>query len=476
MSHSLKAHLDQIIYLNSTKNLLSWDQETLMPEIATSFRAEQSALIESLLQDKILDGKIQSYLNVSPLNPQEKRHQELLKDLVEKYSLPKDLVERLNRHSVVATESWRKAREKKDFSLFQADLKEMIHLNQQVADHLKKGRTRYDTLLSFYDKDLTYDQIQNLFEPLEKELKNILKQKTYPRNSPLALPASIDQQKKICGFIVEKIVPNALLQESTHPFCNMISPGDIRMTTRYNSKDLFEALYSTLHELGHALYESQLPHEQLYPLNQALSLTVHESQSKLFEACIGGSTDFLDLLYKLFQNNLPQIPFSFEEMVKSRHAILPNPIRIESDEFTYPIHIIFRTKIEKELIEGQLQVEDLPKVFREYQKDLLGLDIKDDAQGCLQDIHWASGYFGYFPTYLTGCMYAADQYACLRNEIPLKDCLQKGELEPLRDWLKKNIHIHGSLLNLQDLLQKSTKKPLSAERYFSYLKERFLNG
>jgi len=476
MSHSLKAHLDQINYLESTKKLLSWDQETLMPKMATSFRAEQSAFIESLLQDRILDDKVKNYLNVLPSNSQEKRHQQLLKDLVEKNSLPKDLVERLAKHSVIATESWREAREKKDFSLLQADLKEMIHLNQQVADHLKKGRTRYDALLSLYDRDLTYAEIQKLFDPLEKELKNILKENTYPKNTPLPLPASIDQQKKICNFLVEKIVPSALLQESTHPFCDMICPGDIRLTTRYNSKDLFEALYSTLHELGHALYDSQLPHEQLYPLNQSLSLTVHESQSKLFETCIGGSRDFLHLLYKVFQNNLPQIPFSFEEMVKSRHAILPQPIRIESDEFTYPLHIIFRTKIEKELIEGQLQVEDLPKVFREYQKDLLGLDVPDDAQGCLQDIHWASGSFGYFPTYLTGCMYAADQYACLKNEIPLADCLQKGELEPLRNWLKKAIHGYGSLLNLQDLLQKSTKKPLSAERYVSYLKERFLNG
>ncbi|MBM3195806.1 MAG: carboxypeptidase M32 [Chlamydiae bacterium] len=476
MSHSLKTHLNEITYLKSIKSLLSWDQETLMPKSATPFRAEQSALIESLIQDRILDEKIRSYLMSTPSNPTEKRHQELLFDEVEKNSLPKDLVERLAKHTVLSIESWKKARDKKDFSLFQSDLKEMIRLNQEVADHLKKGKSRYDTLLSFYDKDLTFKEIEELFDPIEKELTKILKEKKTPQISPIPLPASIEEQKKICGSIVDLIAPKTYLAESTHPFCDMIAPTDIRLTTRYNPQDLFEALFSTLHELGHALYDLQLPHEKLYPLNQALSLTVHESQSKLFETCIGGSKDFLTLLFKKCQNTLKDMPFTLDEMIRSRHAVSPNPIRIESDEFTYPLHIIFRTKIEKELIEGELQVEDLPKVFRDYQRKLLDLNVEDDAQGCLQDIHWASGSFGYFPTYLTGCMYAADQYECLKKEIPLQDCLLKGDLKPLRDWLKRAVHTHGSLYNLPNLLKQSTKKPLSSKRYLDYLKERFLDS
>lgn len=476
MSHSIKTHLDEIVYLKSIKSLLSWDQETIMPESAAPFRGEQTALIESLIQDRILDQKIKSFLTASPSSPTDKRQQELLRDEVEKNSLPKDLVQSLAKHSVIAVESWRKAREKKDFSLFQADLKEMIRLNQQIADHLRKGKSRYDTLLSFYDRDLTYAQIEELFDPIEKELTKILKEKTYPQITQVFLPASLEEQKKIGDFIVHLLAPKAFLAGSTHPFCEKISPTDIRLTTRYNPHDLFEAVFSTLHELGHALYDTQLPHEAPYPLNQPLSLTVHESQSKLFETCLGGSKEFLTLLFQKCQGILKVMPLSLEQVIHSRKTISTNPIRIESDEFTYPLHIIFRTKLEKELIEGELSVEDLPKKFRDYQKNLLGIDVKDDAQGCLQDIHWASGSFGYFPTYLTGCMYAADLFESLKNEVSLESIFSKEDVQPLRDWLKKAVHKHGSLYNLPDLIQQSTKKQLNSARYLAYLKDRFLQS
>jgi carboxypeptidase Taq len=474
MPHSLEAHLNQIVYLKSIKSLLSWDQETLMPLESSPFRSEQSALIESLIQDRILDAKIGDFLQRTPKNPLEKRQQILLIDDRQKHSLPKELLEELAKHSVVSVTSWRIAREKKDFSLFKSDLKKMVKLNQTVADHLKKGGSRYDALLSFYDRDLSYKEIEELFNPLEKQIHTVLKEKKFPQHSPIFLKATVEEQKKICEEIVQEIAPGSLLASSTHPFCDMLGPQDVRLTTRYNPDDLFEALFSTMHELGHALYDQQLPHNLSYPLNQALSLTVHESQSKLFETCLGGSKEFLSHIMKKCVTHLKHMPITLEEMIRSRHSIVPNPIRIDSDEFTYPLHIIFRTKIEKQLIEDELSVDDLPEVFKNYQQDLLGIKVKDDAEGCLQDIHWAAGYFGYFPTYLTGCMYAADQYNCLKKGLPLSSLLENGEIEPIRNWLKESIHGHGSCLSLKELLMQSTKQPLSSDRYFTYLKERFL--
>lgn len=475
MSHSLKTHLDEIVYLKSIKSLLSWDQETQMPSQGAAFRAEECALVESLIQDRILDPKIANFLSQTGLDAESKRHQFLLRDDVEKHSLPKDLVERIAKHSVSSVESWRMARQEKDFSLFENDLQVMIRLNQEVADILKKDQTRYDALLSFYDRDLTYANIEKLFAPLEKKLTYIIQEKKYPKRIPKPVPASIEAQKKICELVAKRIAPGSLLKESTHPFCDMLGPNDIRLTTRYNPMDLFEALFSTLHELGHALYDQQLPHEKPYPLNQALSLTVHESQSKLFETCIGGSCEFLEYLHHLMQEHIPGFNLPLKEMILSRHAISPNPIRIDSDEFTYPLHIIFRTKIERDLIEGNLQVKDLPHVFREYQKNLLGLEVDNDAEGCLQDIHWAAGYFGYFPTYLTGCMFAADQYATMKEHFDLTSGLTHGEIDPVSQWLKQHIHRYGSTLGFNDLLNASTKKELSSSRYFNYLESRFLN-
>ena len=446
-----------------------------MPMEGAPFRADQCALIECLIQDRILDPKIVDFIQQTSQDPETRRQQVLLKDDFEKHSLPKDLVERIAKHSVASVESWRVAREEKDFSMFQKDLKIMVKLNQEVADILKKGKSRYDALLSFYDRDLTYQAIDLLFNPLEKKLTEIIKEKKYPKRKSIPIPAPIEAQKKICEKVVQLIAPGSLLKESTHPFCDMLGPKDVRLTTRYNPQDLFEALYSTLHELGHALYDQQLPHQKPYPLNQALSLTVHESQSKLFETCIGGSTEFLEFLHPLFKEHIPEFKLSLKELIDSRHAISPNPIRIDSDEFTYPLHIIFRTKIERDLIEGNIEVSDLPEVFRGYQKNLLGLDVTNDSEGCLQDIHWAAGYFGYFPTYLTGCMFAADQYARMNEGIHISSNLQRGDVEAVRKWLKDHIHGYGSSLPLQELLRASTKKELSSERYFAYLQTRFLS-
>lgn len=474
MSHSLKTHLDEIVYLKSIKSLLSWDQETQMPMEGASFRADQCALIECLIQERILDPKIVDFIQQTVHNSETRRQQVLLKDDFEKHSLPKDLVERIAKHSVASVESWRVARQEKDFSMFQKDLKIMVELNQEVADILKKGNSRYDALLSFYDRDLVYQTIESLFSPLEKKLTEVIREKKYPKRKPIPIPAPIEVQKKICERVVQLIAPGSLLKESTHPFCDMLGPKDVRLTTRYNPQDLFEALYSTLHELGHALYDQQLPHEKPYPLNQALSLTVHESQSKLFETCIGGSTEFLEYLHTLFKEHIPHFNLSLKELVDSRHAIAPNPIRIDSDEFTYPLHIIFRTKIERDLIEGNLSVSDLPEVFRGYQKNLLNLDVTNDSEGCMQDIHWAAGYFGYFPTYLTGCMFAADQNAKMNEGFHLSSNLRHGDIGAVRKWLKDHIHNHGSSLSLNELLHASTKKELSSERYFAYLQSRFL--
>ncbi|MFZ4773205.1 MAG: carboxypeptidase M32 [Chlamydiia bacterium] len=474
MPHTLKNHLNEIVYLKSISSLLSWDQETLMPAEGAPFRADQSAFVQGLVQEKILSPIIKNFLESEPKDGAEKRQQALLQNEVNEFSIPKDLVEAIAKQAVISVDSWRKAREENNFSLFKNDLKKMIELQQQLADQLRGNRSRYDALLAFYDRDLTFAAIEKLFSPIEKELKELIHRKKFPHRKAHPFPVPLDIQKKLCEEIAQLIAPKSLLAVSTHPFCSSLGPNDVRLSTRYKAEDLADALFSTLHELGHALYDQQLPHEAPYPLNQALSLTVHESQSKLFETCISGSNEFLTFLYSRLKALMPTLHLSLEEFIESRLAVRPHPIRIESDECTYPLHIIFRTKIEHDLIEGDLSVDDLPHTFRQYQKELLGLDVTKDSDGCLQDIHWAGGYFGYFPTYLTGCMYASDQYATMQGLFDMPKHLSKGDLEPIRNWLKTHIHGLGSLYPLHELLKHSTKKELTPERYLDYLKGRFL--
>jgi carboxypeptidase Taq len=444
-----------------------------MPHQGVDFRAEQIALIEKILQQKILDPKIQQFIQTSSQDHTVIRQQVLLKDEVIKHSIPEDFSVSLARHTVQSIESWKIARQKNDFSLFRDDLKQMVVMQQRLADYIRQDKSRYDALLSFYDADLTFAQIHQIFDPLQKKLTKLVQEGNHPKRQYVPIFATIEEQKLVCQKLVEWICSQARIDASTHPFCDMLGPKDIRLTTRYNENDIQEAIYSTLHELGHALYDAQLPHTLPYPLNQALSLTVHESQSKLFETCIGGSEEFLTVLHHLLSQTLKKFDLSLEAFIESRKAITKNPIRIEADELSYPLHIIFRTKIEHDLIEGILDVDALPKTFHQYQKELLHLDVNTDKEGCLQDIHWACGSFGYFPTYLTGCMFAADQWH-LMQQLQIHSGIHSKNFESIKMWLKEHIHSKGSTLDLKKLIQHSTKLSLDDNRYFNYLQKRFL--
>jgi carboxypeptidase Taq len=275
------------------------------------------------------------------------------------------------------------------------------------------------------------------------------------------------------GFDLE----SGRIDKSTHPFTSGFHPNDVRITTRYSEKDVFYSIGSTIHESGHALYDQGLPEEHFgTPLAESISLGIHESQSRLWENNVGKSRSFWNYFYPKLQKEFPK-PFKSiptEAFYKAINAVSPSLIRTQADEVTYNLHIIIRFEIEKEMIEGSIDLAKLPEIWRFKMKKYLGIDVPTDKEGVLQDVHWSTGYIGYFPTYSLGNLYAAQLYDTMAKQIPgLSKKIGDGQLEEVRDWLRKKVHIHGKTYNAQELIKKITGEYLNSRYFNEYLEKKY---
>ncbi len=264
---------------------------------------------------------------------------------------------------------------------------------------------------------------------------------------------------------------------STHPFTTNFHPQDVRITTRYDEADIFSSIGSTIHEVGHALYEQGIPAEHFgTPLGEAISLGIHESQSRIWENNIGKSLPFWKHVYPRLQKAFPR-PFGripLEAFYRTLNRVTPSLIRTESDEVTYNLHIILRFEIEKDLIEGRLKVKDLPEAWNAKMKEYLGVTVPNDRLGVLQDVHWAGGSIGYFPTYALGNVYAAQFYASAHTHLPgLERDLARGNFATLREWLRKEIHAHGKFYTAESLVRRVTGEPLQTKYFIEYLTRKY---
>lgn len=480
--------MSDISDLRRINALLGWDQETYMPEGSWEARAKQSQTLEILehklfinedtkkLVDKIINNKAERSIH----------HKRMLDIFVKDYEksakIPTSFVENYSLAKSKANESWKKARKKGEFNLFEKDLDKLIELTIQRTNYLGFEKNPYNALLDEYEEGANYESLSTIFIQLKKETIRLSKKYIGKRNYELPNSDNFNlskaKQLKLCKEIAKALCFdffNGRLDASHHPFTTSFSKYDVRITTRFDTKDVFNALYSTIHEVGHGLYEQGLD-SALYNTfaEEGTSLGIHESQSLIWENNICRSLEFwiwaLPLLKKTFPKEFNQV--SEMDMFKVCNQVEYSYIRTESDELTYNLHIILRFEIENELINKKLKTKDIPERWNELFKEMTGLTIENNNNGCLQDIHWSFGGFGYFPTYSLGKLYAASLMKQMQLEFDVMNKIQNGEFLTLRNWLRDNIHQWGRLKTPSQIIQDVAKKDLNSIDFVSYLEEK----
>ncbi|MBN1282651.1 MAG: carboxypeptidase M32 [Proteobacteria bacterium] len=486
----IERHMKEASAIGSAAGLLGWDQETMMPPKAAGSRAEQSAALAGVIHDKIVDKRIGRLLKglarrPGRLSPDRRVCvREWLRDHTRAAKVPRELVQELARVTTLAHQAWIKARRARDFKAFSPWLRKVVALIRREAECVGYKGHPYDALLDQYEPGMTVEKldpiVRGLAEGLAPIAKRLLASKNHPDNSILKRGYPEREQEALCRDVMEMLGVDAeasRMDRSVHPFCCGIAPTDVRITTRYDERWLPAALYGVIHESGHALYEQGLPAKHLgTPLAEAVSLGIHESQSRFWENVVGRSLPFARLIVPMLRKRFPRqmAKASPEEFYRALCRVKSTPIRVESDEVTYNLHIVLRYGLEKDLIAGEIGVDDLPGLWNEGMASLLGITPGDDAQGVLQDTHWSDGLIGYFPTYLIGNLAAAQLWARMRRDIPRAEAMiARGRLEPILGWLRERIHRHGRRYRTSELLERATGEPLDQRHFLDYVESKY---
>ncbi|KGT88876.1 peptidase M32 [Erwinia typographi] len=469
-----------------------WDMMTMMPPGGSAARG--AALAElSVLQHEILTAKeVGQWLDQAaqdPLNDVERANlDEMRRAWQQAALLPASLVEAKSIAGSRCEHAWRQQRPVNDWQGFAENLKEVVKLSRQEAEIRAQanGCSRYDALLDIFEPGMTSEKLDKTFGEIKQWLPSLLqriveKQAQETVDVPVG-PFAIESQKQLSLAVMKQLgfdFNAGRLDVSAHPFCGGV-PEDVRITTRYNENEFISAMMGVIHETGHARYEQNLPKQWAgQPVSHARSTAIHESQSLFFEKQLGRSADFLSLLLpqvKLLIGDGPALDES--NFIALNQRVKPGLIRVDADEVSYPAHIILRYEIERALIAGDIDVDDIPALWQEKMQSLLGMDTTGNYRdGCMQDIHWTDGAFGYFPTYTLGAMYAAQLFQGMKKALPqVNDLLRRGNLEPVFDWLRQNIWQHGSRFSTRQLIENATGEDLNPAYFRQHLENRYLNG
>lgn len=475
--------------LHSCSSALHWDQQTQMPKAGAAFRGEQLALLARLAHKEATEPKIRELLiaaeaerypadSIEAANVRESRHA-----FDRAMKIPPRLVEELARVTALANEAWTDAREKSDFSLFRKHLEEIVQLKREEASAVGWKNHPYDALLDEYEPGATTADITKLFAELTAELVPIIQAianaKRTPDRSILERDFPLDRQRLFAESAAAAVgfdFRAGRLDTTTHPFCSGFGPGDCRITTRYNPRAFHEAFFGVLHEAGHGLYEQNLPTDRYgEPSAQSCSLGIHESQSRLWENLVGRNRPFWEHFFPRLQQAFPSVAdVRLDDFHFAINAVRPSFIRVEADEATYNLHIVLRFEIEQALVSGDLPVADLPGAWNEKFQKFFNLTPSNDREGCLQDIHWAFGGIGYFPTYTLGNLYSAQFLQAARAALPnLEDEFRRGNFRDLRDWLVEHVHSQGRRFRAGQLCERTTGHPLSVRPFLDELRAKF---
>jgi carboxypeptidase Taq len=488
-----------VTVLGAAEGIIHWDMETMMPPGAIEQRSEQLALMSRIKHKLATDpetGKllktIQTSRKYEKLDQVEKRNVYLIrKSYLEQTSLPEELAANLAKQEALTVNVWKKAKAQRNFNLFKVDLQKLLDLCKEAAEILmkvKETKTPYEALIDNFEPKMTAGQITATFSQLQQGLRQLISRIQASPNKPdetmLSQPIPTENQRQIAQLLTQTLgydtaSPEARgrIDETEHPFTTGYY-DDVRITTHYHLNNYASSIFSVLHETGHALYEQNLnPKWKYQPIGSTCSYGIHESQSRFYENVIGRSEEF----WKYFMPKVTKIApnlanVELEKFVEAINKVELSKIRIEADEVTYNLHIIIRFEIERDLFLDKITVNELPQVWNQKYTDYLGVKVENDSEGVMQDTHWASGLFGYFPSYALGNIYSGQITAKITKDLPnWRKELARGKLNPISDWLKRNIHSYGSLYDPEDLIKKATGRNLDSKPYLKYLNEKYCN-
>lgn len=485
---ALENHYAQQNALAGALSILHWDSAVIMPESAAPVRGEQLAAIQQAIHENINDPRVSNWLDEAETAPLPEWQKANVAEMRHRWKHATALDVRLVREQAIATSEseafWRKAKQNNDFKGFAPYLTRVLALVREEAaakaDAL--GLAPYDALMDGYDSGTRMAEVDPLFARLNAELPPLREQvMAFQRQMP-AVPVTghypVEKQRQLSEKLMRALGFQGRLDISAHPFCGGV-PGDVRITTRYNEADFVDALQGVLHETGHALYEQNLPAEwRAQPVGHARGMSTHESQSLFVEMQLCRSREFLRFAEPLIRQILGENgtdDLSAENLYRLGIRVKPGFIRVSADEVTYPSHVILRYELEKDLIAGKLEVADLPEAWNAKMQEKLGITPPTDTLGCLQDIHWPGGSFGYFPTYTLGAMMAAQWAASLKRDLPNWGTqVEHGDFGEMTGWLQRHIHAKASRHTRQELLHQATGEGLNADIYLNHLRERYL--
>ena len=483
----LEGYFAELSKVGTASEVLGW-LDSAHPEGAPEISGEMEAVLEGISHELLCRKDMKALLDEADkdtsLTEKQQRNLSLMRrEWVSATALDQKLVEDLAVAGNACNKTWIEARKTNDFASYAPAQQAVLDLTREKAKRLGKvlGLSPYDALMDQFSPGLRLEKVNRLFDDLKgwlpEKIQTVQAQNipSPPLNGNFPKEAQKELGEKMAfslGFNSEA----GRLDTSAHPFSCGITPNDVRITTRYDVTAPLSSLMGVMHESGHGLY-SQNVLQSNQPVDGEMGMDVHESQSLTWENMVGRSPEFVRYLLPFIQDAFKDSGVEWtEEMIYQQvNEVQPGLIRVEADEVTYPMHVVLRTEIEQKLISGEMDMVDVPAAWNKGMKDLLGVDVPSDAQGCMQDVHWTSGSFGYFPAYTLGALGAAQLMEAAQKEIPnLKEGFAKGEFKPLLDWLRKNIHEQGCQHEADDLFERVTGKPLGTEAYKKHVAEKFL--
>lgn len=493
----LQDHFGRISDLNHIQQIVRWDEAAMMPVGGGEARGKAMATLDVVVHELSTDAKLADLISSAESQPDLSEWDKAnLGQIKRKWLLartvPSDLVEAQSRAAAKCEQSWRELRAANDWNGLLPLLQEVLNLTRKEAELRAEatGLSQYDALIDLYEPGLKSETVAALFADLKSFLPafvdSVLQKQSAKALLPLAGPFSIDRQRELALTLMKTLgfdMQHGRLDVSHHPFCGGV-PDDVRITTRYTDNSFTEALMAVLHETGHALYQQGLPSAwRDQPVGEALGMAIHESQSLLMEMQACRTREFLHYISPMLRDTFLQpaadaSPWSVDNLYRHYIRVEKGFIRVDADEVTYPLHIILRFELEQDLLAGRLPLADLPQAWDAKMQQYLGLSTAgNDRDGCMQDVHWMAGIFGYFPTYSLGAMTAAQLFAAAKKDSPgLLEGISRGDFTALLSWLRTNVHGLGCLLTAEELLTRATGSPLDSNYFKEHLKSRYLDG
>ena len=486
---ALRAHLATIVDLRNSAAVLGWDQETYMPMGGAAARAEQLGTLTRLAHDRFVSPMTAKLLDAAeasaPLDPASDDDAVIRmarRDYARLSRLPAEFVAARARAASLSTLVWRQARPRNDFAAFRPALQEMMDFARREADYLGYADHPYDALLDHYEPGMTSRDVDRIFARLREVIVPLVRSCTErdQRIGDVFRTAEYDPiQQRVFGLKVAEAfgfdLSRGRLDESAHPFTESFDPDDVRITTRYQQNSL-TGVFAIFHEAGHAMYEQGIPHSLARTwAGRGASFGVHESQSRLWENLVGRSQPFWQFYYRPLQDHFPSLRRAeLDAFYRVVNRVQPSLIRVEADEVTYNLHIMLRYELEKELITRSLAVSKLPEAWNDRMQTYLGITPPNDADGVMQDTHWASALIGYFPTYTLGNILSVQLFEAARRVYPaLAEEIGRGQFATLLSWLSEHVHVHGRKFLPPEIVMRATGTALTPEPYLQYLQNKF---